>query len=492
MTYDPADSPEPITPDATASEFERAIAQEVSSALFTPRQIARARELLARLSGARRSVTFYPAGHVVARDNYLALMAAIARYHKEGVDVPLIFFENEVLLGDQLLPQESMIFDQLIRDMTESGQTSVTFLRGLEADELERALQVLAVDGSTIERAGGLEVAVAAAAIPHVQIGTVAFAREMGDFVDSGEGNNRRAYLHAIDAIRGVGRRVANGEPVSAYHVRDTARSIVDNVLGNKIAMLELSGLRSHDEYTFFHSVNVTILSVALGSLISANRRFLNSIGVGALMHDIGKMSVDLGIINNSGPLPTEEQETMHLHPVRGAEIAATMRGLDRSAIVVILEHHMRYDLDGYPRLTPRRPQHLTSRIVALADVYDAVTSRRSYSEARPQYDAMEILAKGAGTAFDPALVRMFVQMMGIYPLRSVVRLTSGEIAVVISPNNDIVSPNVLVITDRDGTFVDPLDLDLSNPEHACDRRIQESLDAAALNIEVDDYLLRR
>jgi HD-GYP domain-containing protein (c-di-GMP phosphodiesterase class II) len=209
-------------------------------------------------------------------------------------------------------------------------------------------------------------------------------------------------------------------------------------------------------------------------------------------MHDIGKMSVDLGIINNSGPLPTEEQETMHLHPVRGAEIAATMRGLDRSAIVVILEHHMRYDLDGYPRLTPRRPQHLTSRIVALADVYDAVTSRRSYSEARPQYDAMEILAKGAGTAFDPALVRMFVQMMGIYPLRSVVRLTSGEIAVVISPNNDIVSPNVLVITDRDGTFVDPLDLDLSNPEQACDRRIQESLDAAALNIEVDDYLLRR
>jgi HD-GYP domain-containing protein (c-di-GMP phosphodiesterase class II) len=492
MTNEPADSPGPIAPDAAASEFKRAIAQEVSSALFTPRQTARARELLARLSGARRAESFYPAGHGVARDNCLALMAAIARYHKEGVDAPLIFFENEVLLGDQLLPQESMIFDQLVRDMAESGQTSVTFLRGLEVDELERALQVLAADGSTIEQAGGLEVAVAAASIPHVQIGTVAFARETGDFVDSGEGNNRRAYLHAIDAIRGVGRRVANDEPVSAYQVRDTARSIVDNVLGNKTAMLELSGLRSHDEYTFFHSVNVTILSVALGSLISANRRFLNSIGVGALMHDIGKMSVDLDILNKSGPLPTEEKETMHLHPVRGAEIAATMRGLDRSAIVVILEHHMRYDLDGYPRLTPRRPQHLTSRIVALADVYDAVTSRRTYSEARPQYDAMEILAKGAGTAFDPTLVRMFVQMMGIYPLRSVVRLTSGEIAVVISPNNDIVSPNVLVITDRDGTFVDPLDVDLSNPEQACDRRIQESLDAAALNIEVDDYLLPR
>jgi HD-GYP domain-containing protein (c-di-GMP phosphodiesterase class II) len=492
MSDEMTGSTAPAAPESTPEnrmEFERAVAGEMSSTVFSTRQTARARELLARLSGARRSVTFYPRGHVVVKDNITALMAAIEAYHKDGVDVPLVFFDDEVLLGEQLLAQESVIFDQLIRDMTESGQTSVAFLQGLTVDELERALQVLAVDGNAIEHMGGLEAAVSAASIPHVQIGTVAFARDAGDFEDAEANNNRHAYLHAIDAVREFGEHAAQGKPVSVYQVRDAARSIVDNVLGNKGAMLELSGLKSYDEYTFFHSVNVTILSVALGSLISTNRRFLNSLGVGALMHDIGKMTVDLAILNKRGPLTAEEWEIMRLHPVHGAEVAASMRGLDRSSIVVILEHHMRYDLDGYPGRKPRRAQHLTSRIVALADAYDAMTSRRSYAEARPQDEAMEILAKNSGTAFDPTLVRMFTQMMGIYPPRSVVRLSSGEIAIVIRPNSDIVMPCVRVITASDGAFVSPYDVDLSDAGEAAGRRVESCLDATALNIEVADYL---
>ncbi len=490
MTDDLIITPNPEPPSIAKVEFERAVAEEMSSTVFSSRQTARTRELLARLSGARRSVTFYPRGHVVVKDNIVALMAAIEQYHKDGVDVPLVFFDNEVLLGEQLLAQESMIFDQLIRDMTESGMTSVTFLQGLDMDELERALQVLALDGNAIEQAGGLEKAVASVSIPHVQIGTVAFARDAGDFEAAEEATNRHSYMHALDAVREFGERAANNKPVSVYQVRDAARSIVDNVLGNKGAMLELGGLKSHDEYTFFHSVNVTILSVALGSLISTNRRFLNSLGVGALMHDIGKMTVELDIINKRGPLSAEEWEIMRLHPVHGAEVAASMRGLDRSSIVVILEHHMRYDLDGYPGRTPRRPQHLTSRIVALADAYDAMTSRRSYAEARPQDEAMEVIAKNAGTAFDPELVRMFTQMMGIYPPRSVVRLSTGEIAIVVMPNSDIVSPCVRIITDSDGAFVTPHDLDLSDAAKAGGRKVEQCLDAALLNIDVDDYLL--
>jgi HD-GYP domain-containing protein (c-di-GMP phosphodiesterase class II) len=492
MTDDQTAAQAADAPSAPRTESERAAAQEMSSTVFSSRQTGRARELLARLSGARRSVTFYPRGHVVVKDNLAALMAAITEYHNDGVDVPLVFFDNEVLLGEQLLAQESMIFDQLIRDMTESGMTSVTFLQGLTVDELERAMQVLALDGNAIAQQGGLEKAVASVAIPHVQIGTVAFARDTGDFDAAEEANSRHAYMHALDAVREFGDRAANDKPISVYQVRDAARSIVDNVLGNKSAMLELGGLKGHDEYTFFHSVNVTILSVALGSLISTNRRFLNSLGVGALMHDIGKMSVDLDIINKRGPLSAGEWEIMRLHPVHGAEVAATMRGLDRSSIVVILEHHMRYDLDGYPGRTPRRPQHLTSRIVALADAYDAMTSRRSYAEARPQDEAMEVIAKNAGTAFDPALVRMFTQMMGIYPPRSVVRLSSGEIAIVVMPNNDIVMPCVRIITDGDGAFVQPHDLDLSDETQAAGRKIEQCLDAALLNIEVDEYLLPR
>jgi len=471
--------------------FERVVAGESTGAVFSTHQTARARELLARFGGTRRSTTFYPRGHLVVRDNLVALMAAIQEYHNEGVDVPLVFFDDEVLLGEQLLAAESVIFDQLIRDMSASGETSVTFLQGLDLEELERAMQVLACDYTELEERGGLEAAVAAADIPHVQIGTVAYARELDDFASEVVMDSQANYTDALDAVRDFGKQIQRGGMPSVEQARGAVRSVVDNILDNKGAMLELSGLKDYDEYTFFHSVNVTILSIALGSLISQNRRFLNSLGVGALMHDVGKMTVELEVLNKSGSLSPEEWDLMRMHPVYGAEVAAGMRGLDRSSIVVILEHPMRYDLDGYPDRPPRRPQHLTTPIVAIPHAYDAMTSRRSYAVAHRQDEAVEVLAKNAGTAFDPVLVRMFTQMLGVYPPRSVARLTTGEIAIVTRPNMDILAPWVRVITDAEGTFITPFDVDLSDAQEAAGRKVETCLDPRSLNIEVDDFLLQ-
>jgi HD-GYP domain-containing protein (c-di-GMP phosphodiesterase class II) len=475
---------------AAEDQPDRATAFEAPEVVFNPHQTKRARDLLARFSGARRAVTFYPSGHVVVKDNIAGLLAVVEEYHKEGFDVPLIFFEGEVLLGEQLLPQESVIFDQLIRDMSASGQTSVTFRQGLDPDELERALGVLASDAAALEAAGGLEAVTAAADIPHVEIGTVAFARESEDF-GGAVGSSPATYSRAIDAVRSFARRVKEERHPSADEARTAVKSIVDNILENRGAMLELSGLKNYDEYTFFHSVNVTILSIALGTLVSTGRRFLNSLGVGALMHDVGKMTVDLDVLNKPGKLSSDEWELMRMHPVYGAEVAATMRGLDRASIVVILEHHMRYDLDGYPERLPRRPQHLTSRIVAIADAYDAMTSRRPYAVTHLQDQAMEVLAKNAGTAFDPVLVRMFTQMMGVYPPRSVVRLSSGEVGIVVKPNLDILAPWVRVIADPSSTFVEPFDVDLSDAAAADGRRVEMCLDPEAMNIVVDDFIGR-
>jgi hypothetical protein len=146
----------------------------------------------------------------------------------------------------------------------------------------------------------------------------------------------------------------------------------------------------------------------------------------------------------------------------------------------------MRYDLAGYP---VHRPQCLTSRIVAIADAYDAMTSRRSYALPRLQNEALEMLAKQAGLAYDPVLVRMFCQMLGMYPPRSLVRLNTGEVAVVVKPNTDMLAPWIRVITDAEGIFIESFEVDLSDPSSAGDRKIEVCLDPRALNIEVDDYL---
>jgi HD-GYP domain-containing protein (c-di-GMP phosphodiesterase class II) len=458
---------------------------------FAPHQTRRARDVLARLAGARRAVTFYPSGHPVVHDSVRALMDVIGEYHAEGMDVPFAFFEDEVLLGEQLLAEESILFDQLIRDMSATGENSVKFLRGLTADELEHAIALLAADTATLAAAGGLEEAVRAAALPHVEITSIAVMGDRPEDEMRGAGDlyARAAYSGALDIVRDLDRAIKGNKSGSADKVKGAVRGLVENVLQNPHAMLELTGLKNYDEYTFFHSVNVAILSISLGTLVSSDRRFLDALGVGALMHDVGKLAIELEVLNKSGDLTPEEWELMRLHPVYGAEIAAAMQGLDRASIVVILEHHMRYDLDGYPERTPRQRQHLTSRICAIADAYDAMTSRRTYSVARLQDEAMEILSENAGAGLDPLLVRLFVQMMGVYPPRSVVRLTGGEVAIVTRPNVDVLAPHVRVVAGADGEFMRPYDVDLADPVSARGRRVEACLDAESMNLDVDEFL---
>jgi HD-GYP domain-containing protein (c-di-GMP phosphodiesterase class II) len=392
------------------------------------------------------------------------------------------------MLGQLLLPDESVLFDQLVRDMSESAANSIVFARGLTVAELERAMPLLAADAAGIEAMGGLEAAHRAANVPHVAMATVkVYERE-----EAGEVLGRDAaaasYGNALDLMRELDRLIKSNRVASAERVRGVVRTLVDNVLSNQHALLELSGLKNYDEYTFFHSVNVAILSLALGSTLSSDRRFLNSLGVGALMHDIGKITIDLDVLNKPGTLTGSEWDEVRLHPLHGAEVAATMPGLDRSSIVVVLEHHMRYDMDGYPRRRPPRKQHLTSRIVAVADAYDAMTSRRSYSDARLQDEAMDVLARNSGTAFDPVLVRLFVRMMGIYPPRSVVRLSTGETGVVVRPGGgDVLRPSVRVFADSSGAIIEPRDVDLATVGD--DVTIEACLDPTGLNVDVQDFL---
>jgi HD-GYP domain-containing protein (c-di-GMP phosphodiesterase class II) len=208
---------------------------------------------------------------------------------------------------------------------------------------------------------------------------------------------------------------------------------------------------------------------------------------VAALLHDIGKLSINPAVLNKPGPLTPDEWAQVRQHPISGAEMVSQLPGLDKSAIVTILEHHMRWDGTGYPTRTPCRPQHLNSRIVAIADAYEAMTSRRSYSAARVEDDAMLNIAQGSGSAFDPELVRLFVSLMGVYPPRSVVRLSTGAVAIVLAAGEaDLARPTVRLITAPGGEFVVPQDVVL---ESVPDLGVTACLDPQLLNIDVDDYL---
>jgi len=458
-----------------------------TSTRYSQAQLRRARDILTRLYAVRRSARFYPMEHPAVADGIAALGDAAAVYHGEGVDVSFAFFEGEILLGEQLLTEESVLFDQLVRDMTGIGVGSLVIRRGATPGELARAMQVLAADTRTLDQAGGLEQVVNALALTHVTIGTVQVVERASKPEGEPAEESKAAYSNSVSLLREIDRLMRANRHVSAGKVKGVVRSLVDNVLSNRYAMLQLTGLKNYDEYTFFHSANVAILSLALGSMITTDYRFLSSLGVGALLHDIGKLTVDLDILNKPGALSPEEWADVRLHPVHGAQIVSLLPGVDKSAIVTILEHHMRYDSTGYPLRVPARKQHLASRIVAVADSYDAMTSRRSYSAARVQDEAIALLAKSAGSSLDPTLVRLFIRLMGVYPPRSVVRLGGGEIGIVIRPSEfDPLRPVVRIIATPAGDFTEPTDIDLTM---ATEMTIRGCIDPRLLNIEVDDYL---
>ena len=327
-----------------------------------------------------------------------------------------------------------------------------------------RAARILAADVDDVEAAGGLQALTAEANLSHVQFANVQVVATTAEEHES-DGpleTPREAMNSALSLLHETDILLQNNRQVSAARVNGVVRSLVDNVLANRYAMLQLTALRNYDEYTFYHSTNVAVIALALGSCVSEDHRFLSSLGAGALLHDIGKLTIDPALLNKPGPLTPDEWEHVRQHPISGAEIIAQLPGLDKSAIVTILEHHMRWDGSGYPARIPCRPQHLCSRIVAIADAYDAMTSRRSYSAARVEDDAMLNIAQGSGSAFDPGLVRVFVAMMGLYPPRSVVRLSTGAVAIVLAADAaDPARPKVRVITAPSGEFVAPSDIAL-------------------------------
>ncbi|PKQ38081.1 MAG: hypothetical protein CVT59_02300 [Actinobacteria bacterium HGW-Actinobacteria-1] len=456
---------------------------------FSAKQVRRARDVLARLYALRRAERFYPPEHPAVGQAIDELASVLGQFHDEGVDVPLTFYEDELLLGEQLLAEDSVLFDQLIRDMTAIGAGNVVFHQGVTRSEIERFAKIISSDPEAVAAQGGVAAMVAAARLERIAVSDVAVYREPAEIKQEDSGKlARAAYSNALELMRELERLIRSSQVINVPRVKGTVRSLIENVLNNRYATLELTGLKSFDEYTFYHSVNVAILSLALGSMITHDYRFLSTLGTGALLHDVGKMTVDLKVLNKPGPLTSDEWAQIRQHPIFGAENTALTPGLDKAATVIVLEHHMRYDLTGYPQRVPPRKQHLASRIVAVADAYDAMTSQRTYSAPRPQDDAILTLIKNADTALDPTLVRLFVGLMGLYPPRSVVLLSSGETGIVVSPNpRDVSLPRVRIIAAASGDLMTPIDIDLSEDNEG--RTIERCIDPAGLNVEVSDFL---
>ena len=230
-------------------------------------------------------------------------------------------------------------------------------------------------------------------------------------------------------------------------------RKVVDQILtelqGRSDTAFSVATLRSVDEYTFVHSVNVCLYSAMLGTALAYDHATMRNMALGALLHDIGKVNY-ADLVRRSGPLTPEEFAAMQQHTADGYEMLRTHEGIDLLSAHMAYQHHERLDGSGYPRGLKDKQILPFARIAAVADVYDAMTGDRPYKAAMPPHEAMAVALEQAGSKLDAYLVRQFAQRIAVYPAGTIVTLNDRRIAVV-TGQTDLgpTCPRIRILTDE-------------------------------------------
>ena len=310
----------------------------------------------------------------------------------------------------------------------------------------------------------------------------------------------KAVYARTLDAVTDVMDSVKLKQSLPLKRAKRVMHRLVDSLLADTSNLMGLTTLRCYDEYTYNHSVNVCVLSLAVGRKMALPKTMLEQLGMASLFHDMGKSQIPIEILNKPGEFDEHEWEVIRRHPVYGVKTVVRIKGADELGARVVtgsFEHHLNYDNSGYPALPKPRSLSLYGRIISLCDCYDAMTSARVYNRTPfPPERALKFMLNKSGKAFDPVLIKVFVNTVGIFPVGTLVQLDTGEVAVVAQTHEDPTQgdrPIVRVIADAEGRAIDdPPDVPLDERGAAGDyrRNIQRILDPAKYHIDVSRYFL--
>jgi putative nucleotidyltransferase with HDIG domain len=404
--------------------------------------------------------------------------------------VTIGFVGEEIVVGETPLPKPGPSLIELARRLCAGGIERVAFERGVALDEILRLVHYLAgarLPAGTPEEGPDEETPEFA----HIRIGKLALEKRV-DATTADMAAIRRLYDDAVSAVEHIWERTEKDGDADAKTAQNVVNGLAQAVAHNRTSLLALTALKNFDNYTFTHMVNVSVLTMSQARTLGVDGPLLREFGLAALMHDIGKVRIPASIVKKPERLTEEEFRVMKRHPVDGAEILRRTVDMPPLVPLVAFEHHLRLDGTGYPAVS-RPTLNLATVLTSISDVYDAMRSQRVYQQAFPSERVVEVLRRNDGTQFDQHLVRRFVQLLGIYPIGTAVRLDSGEIAVVQRVNAaDPHRPRVRVVLSGTGEQLPrPYDLDLWNVDPGAGRAtaVSAPVDAERHGVDPLAYL---
>jgi putative nucleotidyltransferase with HDIG domain len=416
-------------------------------------------DLLRRFGAALRGAHLYAPNHPIVVRNLDSFAEALRTLHDHDPTVVIGILGEELIVGDLPMSKTSASMGELIRRLSALGIERITIAQPVTVDELRTFVgkfgQLEKIPGKEGETAAQLE-------SENIRVGRVTMTERAPD-PGSDAATIRRLYAEAVSVASMVWESARSDErpdPVSAQNMVD---GLAHAVMQNRPALMALTALKDYDNYTFTHMVNVAILTMGQARGLGIDGPLLREFGLAALMHDIGKVKTPAEILNKPDKLTDEEFGIMKRHTVDGAEILRGTPDMPALAPVVAFEHHLRIDGTGYPENVSRPKLNLATMLCGIADVYDAMRSQRKYQQAFPSERILMVLQRNDGSQFDQNLVRRFVQLLGIYPVGNLVKLDTGEVAIVLQVHApDPYRPKVRILFAPDGTRLElPRDLNL-------------------------------
>lgn len=306
-----------------------------------------------------------------------------------------------------------------------------------------------------------------------------------------------RQLLHeTTDYMEQLFHDVRAGNSIDGKQCKKRVAGMVASILRNPDALVLLSNLRDHDEYAVAHSINVCTLCLAFGRYLGLSTNELIELGMGGLLHDVGEIRIPANIMRKEGLLNKEENLLMQTHTTHGANILRNSTDIPASAINIALAHHERSNGKGYPEGLLEEDISYYSRIVGMIDVYDSVTSSRTYRHCISSTEALKNMYNWRNSLFNANLIENFIQCLGIYPIGSVVELGSGEVGIVISVSLDHrLQPKLMLVRNSaKKAYMPPRIINLAHHtalEHSTKYEVSKVLEPDAYGIDLKSYLLR-